>query len=123
MRARTHLQLLVNLHQCAAPREYLQNVSVVARIVRKVVRRSGMQLVKSVCHQFASQGRGVTAIFIVAESHVILHTWPEWNLVTLDLFFCNFSTANEQKARKVLDQLVAWYRPRRIIKRTVRHRF
>lgn len=40
-----------------------------------------------VSHKF--QPQGVTAIAIIAESHISVHTFPEHNLLTVDIFCCN----------------------------------
>lgn len=37
-------------------------------------------------HAFAPQG--VTAVVVLAESHVSIHTWPEWGGATLDAYTC-----------------------------------
>lgn len=37
-------------------------------------------------HAFAPQG--VTAVIVLAESHVSIHTWPEWGGATLDAYTC-----------------------------------
>jgi S-adenosylmethionine/arginine decarboxylase-like enzyme len=81
-----------------------------------------MEVITGLVHQFGSQGRGVTGVFVVAESHLIIHTWPESNSVNLDIFFCNFTKNNERKAQQVLARLVKLYRPTRIIKKVIRHR-
>jgi S-adenosylmethionine decarboxylase len=44
----------------------------------------------------------ITLVLILAESHLSIHTWPEENLVAIDLFSCG---AIDGQA--VLDQLVA----------------
>lgn len=120
-RVRPHLQLLVDFYQCAAPKQYLQNPTVIKRIFQDAVLRSGMEIIDSLFHQFARQGRGITGVFIVAESHLIVHTWPERNLLNLDIFFCNFNKNNERKAHQAVRRLVELYRPRRIAKRAIRH--
>ena len=81
-----------------------------------------MTIVGRLVHQFESQGRGVTAVFVVAESHLVVHTWPESNLVNLDVFFCNFTRNNERQARRLLKRLADLYRPRQIVRHTIRHR-
>ena len=40
-------------------------------------------------HRFEPQG--VTALLLLAESHVALHTWPERGQAALDLFSCRSS--------------------------------
>jgi len=118
----SHLQVLADFHQCATPHRYLQDPSVIKRVLQDAVRQSGMRIITSLFHQFGSQGRGVTGLFVVAESHLVIHTWPERNLLNLDVFFCNLTKNNERKAQQVLARLVKLYRPTRIIKKVIRHR-
>jgi S-adenosylmethionine decarboxylase proenzyme len=117
-----HLQLIVDFHGCRTQKRYLQNPVALRRTLGQAIAQSGMEIVGHLTHQFAAQGRGVTAVFIVAESHVVVHTWPETGLVNLDIFFCNFTRNNKQKARRVLRRLAALCRPRRIVKQVIRHR-
>ena len=42
------------------------------------------------CHHFKPQG--VTAIAMLAESHISIHTWPEDDVARCDLFSCNPKT-------------------------------
>jgi spermidine synthase len=39
-------------------------------------------------HHHAFEPQGVTAIVVLAESHVSIHTWPEWGGATLDAYTC-----------------------------------
>ena len=38
-------------------------------------------------HRFVPQG--VTAIIMIAESHLSIHTWPEFKYAAVDVFTCN----------------------------------
>jgi len=51
------------------------------------VHKSGLHVVDIVHHGFYPQG--LTAVIILAESHVAIHTYPETNEVFLDVFLCN----------------------------------
>ena len=42
------------------------------------------------CHHFKPQG--VTAIAMLAESHISIHTWPEHSLAKCDIFTCSYKT-------------------------------
>ena len=39
-------------------------------------------------HHHSFQPQGVTAVVVLAESHVSIHTWPEWGGATLDAYTC-----------------------------------
>ena len=47
----------------------------------------------------------ITLVFILAESHLAIHTWPEENLVAVDLFTCGAIDAD-----RVLAELVTGLR-------------
>ena len=49
-------------------------------------------------HQFSPQG--VTATATLAESHISIHTWPEYGYFAADLFFCG--QGNPKKAIELL---------------------
>lgn len=38
-------------------------------------------------HKFGEQG-GVTGVLILAESHITVHTWPEYAYAAFDVFMC-----------------------------------
>jgi S-adenosylmethionine decarboxylase len=56
----------------------------------------------------------ITLVLILAESHLSLHTWPEENLIAIDLFSCG---AIDGQA--VLDKLVSGLRLAQVTVRTV----
>lgn len=39
-------------------------------------------------HHHSFNPQGVTAVIVLAESHVSIHTWPEWGGATLDAYTC-----------------------------------
>ena len=61
---------------------------------------------------------GVTGSLLLAESHLAIHTWPEFGAVTLDVYVCNFMGDNSAKATALMDALVARFEGARC----VRHR-
>jgi S-adenosylmethionine decarboxylase proenzyme len=48
---------------------------------------AGATVVEAVSHTFP--GAGLTCVLILAESHAILHTWPETGTVNIDIFSCS----------------------------------
>ena len=52
---------------------------------------------------------GLTLVWVLAESHVVLHIWPELRSATLDLHICNYGTSNAANARALRDRLAATY--------------
>ena len=45
----------------------------------------------------------VTVAFILAESHLSFHTWPENHYVSLDVFTCNLEKDNTSATEKIFE--------------------
>ena len=54
-------------------------------------------------HQFYPQG--VTGIVAIAESHLCIHTWPEYGYAAADIFTCGTSINPQEAAQFIIDQL------------------
>ena len=48
---------------------------------------AGATVVGALSHNFP--GAGLTCVLILAESHAVLHTWPETGTVNIDIFSCS----------------------------------
>jgi len=48
---------------------------------------AGATVVEVVSHHFP--GTGLTCVLILAESHAVLHTWPESGTAHIDIFSCS----------------------------------
>ena len=48
---------------------------------------AGATVVQTLSHNFP--GAGLTCVLILAESHAVLHTWPETGTVNIDIFSCS----------------------------------
>lgn len=48
---------------------------------------AGLTVVEAVVHHFSPIG--VSGVVVVKESHISVHTWPEYGYVALDFFTCN----------------------------------
>ncbi len=57
---------------------------------------SNSQLLNIATHKFDPQG--VTAVALLAESHISIHTWPEDGMAVCDVFTCGEHTKPELAA-------------------------
>ena len=48
---------------------------------------AGATIVQALSHEFPDAG--LTCVLILAESHAVLHTWPETGTVNIDIFSCS----------------------------------
>lgn len=51
------------------------------------LRDAGATIVETLSHHFP--GAGLTCALILAESHAVLHTWPETGTINIDIFSCS----------------------------------
>ena len=81
------------------------------------VNASGLTVMDVSFHQF--EGSGFTGTVVLAESHIAIHTWPEKQGLTLDVYVCNYSGDNSQKARQLFDSIIAHFQPAEIARHEV----
>jgi len=59
---------------------------IAARFVA-ILRKAGATVVQEVSYVYPNGG--VTCVAVLAESHAVLHTWPETGCVNIDIFSCS----------------------------------
>ncbi len=90
----THL--VVDAWQC--PGDLLNDPERIRRAILDAIAAGEATLIDICVHQFSPHG--VTATATLAESHIAIHTWPEYGYFAADLFFCG--RGNPRKAIEVL---------------------
>lgn len=78
----THI--LLDLYGCDPDR--LNDLEFLRQMSLEGVRRSGATIMGDHFKQFEPQG--VSGIIIIAESHLSLHSWPEFGYIAMDYFTC-----------------------------------
>lgn len=56
------------------------------KILIQAVRKSGNTPLEVTIHKF--EPRGITGVILLAESHLALHSWPEFHYLAIDIFSC-----------------------------------
>ena len=110
------LHLTADLFKCACPSDLLTDRGALQETCIRLVKLAGLTVVGDDFHQFADvagDASGVTGLVLLAESHLAVHTWPELNAVTLDVYVCNFREDNTTKAQVLADSLVELFKPER----------
>jgi len=82
--------------------------------VKEVLASNSITLINTMTNDFGSPG-AFTVLYLLAESHLSLHTWPEHGYVALDLFTCG-QTPNTQRA---VEQLIEYFSPLSIQIKTI----
>ena len=111
------LHLTADLHQCQCAPQWLTDAALLGERCLLAVTAAGLQAVAHVVHAFpgTAQGLGgVTATVLLAESHLCVHTWPEQQAVTLDVYVCNFGGDHSARAHTLMAALVALFEPKEV---------
>ncbi len=99
-------QITASFENCSG--EALLDCDRLLGLLRQVVKLLGFEEVSHICHPFSAHG--ITCVLVLAQSHLIAHTWPEHQSLVIDLFACGdirFGLAEELikktvKAKSVL---------------------
>lgn len=105
------IHLLGEWYGCPADTPQMLEAAALRALCLDVVRAAGLTIVGDRFHQF--EPGGVTGAVILAESHLAIHTWPEMRSVTVDVYVCNFTTDNTDKARALFRALESRFLPER----------
>ena len=79
--------LVVELSECNMSK--LNDLEFLEECLNEAVRCSGATRVRSVFHRYNPQG--VSGVVVIAESHISIHTWPEYGYAAVDFFTCGQS--------------------------------
>ncbi len=84
MKMAVGVQIVADLY--GVDEELISESSGVYEIIENAIKVGRLTKISSDYYQF--QPRGVSGVVLLAESHLSFHTWPEHNLVTLDVYTC-----------------------------------
>ena len=87
---------------------YLTDINRIRDIIVKAVNACGATILNIDLHVFSPNG-GVSGVAVLQESHLSIHTWPEYEYAAIDLFVCG--TLNPHLAIPVLE---AEFRPKKM---------
>ena len=71
------------------------------RLLRAGAEAAGARILHSHFHSFGD-AMGVTGVVLLAESHISIHTWPEFGFAAADIFMCG--DAQPQLALQLIEQ-------------------
>lgn len=77
--------LLIDMHGVST--DLLAAPAVIAEAMSKAAAATNATVLFSQFHHFG-EGQGVTGVLLLKESHMSIHTWPEYGYAALDVFMC-----------------------------------
>jgi S-adenosylmethionine decarboxylase len=90
MRSLGH-QIIAEFYACN--RDSLNDVDFIRTAMVGAANKAGAKIVTETFHHFSPHG--VSGAVIIAESHLSIHTWPEYGYAAVDLFTCGDTVSSE----------------------------
>jgi S-adenosylmethionine decarboxylase proenzyme len=76
--------ILVEFYNC--DKQIMNDAPFIEKVMNEASLMSGATIVGSHFHTF--NPHGVSGVVIIAESHLSIHTWPEYGYAAVDIFTC-----------------------------------
>ncbi len=93
--------ILLELKDC--DREVLNDLAFLKSTLREAAEKCGATVLGETFHTYSPQG--VSGVVTIAESHLFIHTWPEFGYAATDIFTCGTSVKPEVAAEVLVDRL------------------
>jgi S-adenosylmethionine decarboxylase len=120
------LHLTADLRGCAIARPVMWVPAALRTACLEAVAAAGLTPVGELFHRFvlapgasAAAPSGITGVVLLAESHLAVHTWPEIEAATLDVYVCNLGADNSARAEALLAALIAALAPVSVERRAI----
>jgi len=101
-------QIYAELSDCNPKK--LSRLDDVRAIFLDVIREAKLTILKESFHQF--EPHGVTGNVILSESHANIHTWPEHNYISVDIFTCDGE--GEEKSKRAIQMFKERFESKKI---------
>ena len=92
--------------KCDISRSELNDISFLQAHFRNALEACQTNIIKMDHHEFEPEG--ITIIAILADSHAILHTWPEESFVMVEIFTCG----KRASSMAGIDYLIGIFKPK-----------
>ncbi len=76
--------ILVEFYDC--DKQIMNDAPFIEKVMNEASLLAGATIVGSHFHTFSPHG--VSGVIVIAESHLSIHTWPEYGYAAVDIFTC-----------------------------------
>ena len=77
--------ILIEFWECE--KTVLDDIETVENLMLEAAKKAKVTIVEKCFHKFSPYG--VSGVVVIAESHLAIHTWPEYNYAAVDFCTCN----------------------------------
>lgn len=98
------IHLIADLYEC----DFSANINKISpeenkQKIIELVKKSWLTILESAFYVFENNSFSLN--IMLSESHLCIHTWPEIEYVSLDLFVCNYTCDNSNIAQTLFDNI------------------
>lgn len=73
----------------------------------KIIKKFKLEKVGIITHNF--ENNSFTIAICLKESHICIHTWPEFKQLTLDVYLCNYLQNNSEKVKSITNEFINYF--------------
>lgn len=86
----------------------VEDIQQVEDILYTAAKKANSTPLKVAVHKFSPHG--ITGVILLAESHIAIHSWPEFNYLAVDIFTCG----RKSRPRKALEYIQKCFKAKEI---------
>lgn len=94
-------QLVIELFDCVDQR--FDDIQWIEESMLEAARQANATIITSAFHKFSPIG--ISGVVVIAESHLAIHTWPEYGYAAVDVFTCGDVLDGAQAVRVLSERL------------------
>ena len=91
---------ILELYECN--KNKLNDEAFVRTSLTSSAKLAGAKLINMITHRFVPQG--ITALALLAESHISIHSWPEHGYAAIDVFTCGLHTDPQRACENFINE-------------------
>ncbi len=84
------------------PNEFVEDPLILQNYLIHIVDELGFNVIGKLSHKF--EPMGVTSLVMLSESHISIHTWPEYGFGSIDILTCS-GRLNKKKVIELITDL------------------
>ena len=92
----------------------IEDTKEIKKILLAAVKKAESTPLKTTIYKFPSLYKslpqGLTGVVLLAESHIAIHAWPEFDYLAIDIFTCG----NKAMPRKALEYFKKVFKPKKV---------
>ena len=81
-----------------------ENFFIIDKNIEKILIKNKMNVLQKNIHHFDNYNGAFTSIYLLSESHLSFHSWPEHSYVAMDIFTCGTC-----ETQKIVDEILPFF--------------